>query len=446
MSANNKKRGVSRRTFLMGALASATAPAFFSSRGAWGAESPNERILLGSIGLGRQGRGDMQEAIHQGLDHNVRVVAVSDIDSKRLTAAKELVDKIYKEKAEQAGPMDNCATYANYREMLERKDLDGILVTSPDHWHALMAIDALKAGKDIYIEKPMTYSIVEGQKLVQAVRDNKRILQVGSQQRSSVYFRRACELVRNGRIGKLHTVKVTLPSDGGEGAAEPNVVPANLNFDVWTGPSAVSTYSEDRVHPQEGYGRPGWLQIQQYCHGMITGWGTHMNDIGQWGNGTDDSGLIEVEAKGEFPKRGIFDVHTNFKAEGKYSNGVKLIQETDKKPGVRFEGDAGWIFVSRDELSASDEKLIKEKLPESATFLPISKNHMVNWLESMRSRKDPIAPVEVGHRSNSVCIVTYISMKLGRKLIWDPKVEKFTNDEEANKMLDYAHREPWTLG
>jgi len=193
------------------------------------------------------------------------------------------------------------------------------------------------------------------------------------------------------------------------------------------------------------YERPGWLQIGQYCHGMITGWGSHMNDIAQWGNGSDDTGPVEIEAKAEFPDRGLFDVHTTFHAEAIYANGVRLVMETGDPPGVRFEGDKGWIFVTREEITASDPAILKQEAGENEIRLYRSRNHMKNFLECMRTRKEPVAPVEVGHRSNTICILAHIAMKLGRKLRWNPQTERFIDDEEANGRLDYPHREPWTV-
>jgi myo-inositol 2-dehydrogenase / D-chiro-inositol 1-dehydrogenase len=441
MTSNPNRNGFNRRTFLMGALASVTAPAFFSSR-AWG--GPNDTILTGVVGTGRMGRGDLQELILRGLDANVRLVAVCDVDSARLEAGKKLVEETYAKYADTAGPYAGCKAYADYRELLKQDDIDGVLIVTPDHWHAPIAIAAAKAGKDIYLQKPLTYSIAEGQALVRAVRDNKRVFQTGSQHRSNIYVRKACEIVRNGHIGKIHTIKVGLPEDKGSGEPGSSEVPKNLNFEMWMGPTEEQPYIEGRVHPQKGFGRPGWLQTERYCRGMITGWGAHMNDIAQWGNGTDDSGVTEIEAKAEFPKRGVFDVHTTFKAEGKFANGVKLIQET-MEAGVRFEGDKGWIFVFPGRMEASDPELLKIKIGPEGTKLYESKNHMMNWLECMRSRKEPVATVEMGHRSNSICVLTHIAMKLGRKLEWDPKTEKFVKDDEADKMLDYPHRDPWKV-
>lgn len=441
---SNNNCGISRRTFLMGVLATATVPAFFTTRQGFAASGPNDTIRIGCIGVGRQGRADLQEALYRGLDANARIVAVCDVDSKRSRLAKDLVEELYKKEAEKAGAYSGCKQFADYRELLKQDDIDAVIIVTPDHWHALPAIDAARAGKDIYLEKPMTFTVREGQQLVKAVRDNDRVFQLGTQQRSQIYFRKACELVRNGRVGNVHTITVTLPPDKGTGNAEQIPVPENLNYDMWTGPADMKPYAVDRVHPQEGFGRPGWLQISEYTHGMITGWGAHMNDIAQWGNGTDESGLTEIEATAEYPKRGLFDVHTEFSAEGRYTNGVKLIQKTGKGD-VKFEGDEGWIFVSRDKLQASNPELLKGKIPEDGVHLYESKNHMLNFFECIRSRKDPISAVEIGHRSNSVCLVTHIAMKLGRKLNWDPKTERFKDDKEANAMLDYKHREPWSI-
>jgi predicted dehydrogenase len=440
MSGNNRY-GVTRRTFLMGALASATLPSVFSTRQGMAGTGPNDRINLGCIGVGRQGRADMQEAINRGLDANARVVAVCDLDINRANDAKKLAIQNY-EKAKEAAP--DISVYQDFRELLARKDIDGVVIVTPDHWHTVASIHAAKAGKDIYQEKPMTNTIAEGQALIKAIRDNKRVFQLGSQQRSSVYFRKACELVRNGKVGKLHTITVRLPEDTGYGNPAVVPVPENLKYEMWLGPTPDAPYSVDRVHPMDGYSRPGWLQIEPYCHGMITGWGAHMLDIAQWGNGTEDSGLTEIEAHGEFPDRGLFNVHTKYHATGKFSNGTKLIQESGDHV-TKFEGDEGWISVSRSKLDASNRDLLKAKIPDDGVHLYESKNHMMNFLECMRSRKEPAAPVEVGHRSNSVCLVTHIAMKLNRKLQFDPKTERFIDDEEANKMLSYKHRAPWTI-
>ncbi len=423
--------------------AAAMAPAVVPSR-VLGRSAPSNTLRIGCIGVGRQGQNDMQELIYRGLEVGARVVAVCDVDRHRAEHAQWLVEKIYALELGK-GSGGGCAVYSDFRELLDQEDIDGVLIATPDHWHAPHAIAAANAGKDIYLEKPLTYSIAEGRKLVRAVRRNNRILQVGSQQRSSTYFLTACELVRNRRIGRLHTIRVWLPEDTGFGNSRPMPVPKNLDYDFWLGPAPQAPFTEDRTHPQRDYGRPGWLQIEAYCRGMITGWGSHMNDIAQWGNGTEYRGLVEIQAEASFPERGLFDVHTAFRAEGKYANGVRLIQETGDPAGVRFEGDRGWIFVQRGAIDASDRTILTQKNVEGEIKLYRSSNHMKNFLECMRTRKQPAAPVEVGHRSNTVCVITHIAMKLGRKLRWDPGAERFIDDEEADRWLDYPHREPWTV-
>jgi myo-inositol 2-dehydrogenase / D-chiro-inositol 1-dehydrogenase len=436
-------KGISRRTFLKSAAVAAVAPAIIPSS-VFSRPAPSDLMLLGCIGVGRQGVADMQELIYRGLEAGARVVAVADVDAHRLEHAQWLADKIYAAELGEKKPAA-CAGYRDFRELLARPDIDGVTIVTPDHWHAAHAVGAAKAGKDIYLEKPMTYTIGEGQKLVRAVRQNKRVLQVGSQQRSGIYFRTACELVRNNRLGRLRTIRVTLPIDVGTGDPGPMPVPKNLDYEFWLGPTPEAPFSEDRTHPQHSYERPGWLQIEPYCRGMITGWGAHMNDIAQWGNGTDDTGPVEFEGKGDFPARGVFNVHTTFHAEALYTNGVRLIMTSAEPGAVRFEGEKGWIYVQRDKLEASDPAILREKIGEGETKLYLSNNHMRNFLECMKSREDPVAPVEVGHRSNTICVLAHIAMKLGRKLRWDPKAERFVGDDEADTWLDYAHRAPWTI-
>jgi len=432
-----------RRDFLKAAGISLMAPAVMPRR-LFAQTPPSDTMQLGVIGTGRQGQADMQELIYRGLETGARVIAVCDVDSHRLEDAQWLAEKIYAAELGKAS-YKGIGVYRDFRELLARPDIDGVLIVSPDFWHALHGIAAAKAGKDIYLEKPLTYSIAEGCSLIEAVKQNNRILQVGSQQRSSVYFRLACELTRNQRIGELRSMRVWLPEDQGTGDPTEMPIPRNLDYDFWLGPAPQAPFSQDRVHPQMSYERPGWLQIGQYCHGMITGWGSHMTDIAQWGNGSDDTGPVEIEAKAEFPKRGLFDVHTTFHAEALYANGARLVMETGDPPGVRFEGEKGWIFVTREEITASDAAILKQEAGEGGIRLYPSGNHMKNFLECMRTRKEPVAPVEVGHRSNTVCLLAHVAMKLQRKLRWDPGVECFLDDDEANARLDYPHREPWTI-
>jgi predicted dehydrogenase len=408
---------------------------------------PNDALRIGCIGTGRMGRGDLRGILQRGLEPavNARIVAVCDVSSERAIAARAEVDKLYAE-GMKVGARPEVTVYSDFRELLARDDIDGVCISTPDFWHAGQAIAAARRKKDIYIQKPLTFSVREGQQLVAAVREHGVVLQTGSQQRSDARFRQACELVRNGRVGKLRRIEVTLPPDQGRGDATEKPVPAHLDYDAWLGPTPLAPYAEDRVHPQKGFGRPGWLQIERYCRGMITGWGSHMNDIAQWGHGTDrDGGLVEVSATAEFPDRGLFDVHTTFRAEGRYADGVELIQATGEPAGVRFVGSDGWIFVRRGAIEAQPKELLQEQPGDGEARLPVSDDHYRDFLLAMRSRQDPICPVEVGHRSNSLCVITHIAMRLGRKLRWDPVRESFDDDATADSMLDFERRDPWRL-
>ncbi|MBN1765035.1 MAG: Gfo/Idh/MocA family oxidoreductase [Sedimentisphaerales bacterium] len=433
---------LSRRSFIKTAAGTLAFPSIVSSS-VFGAGAPGNRLRIGCIGTGRMGSVNMNQVLHLGVDKefDAHVVAVCDVDTNRLKNAADTVEKFYSEHSLKVKPQ----TFVDFRELLACKDIDGVIIATPDHQHAVNAIAAAHAGKDIYLQKPLTYSVVEGQKLVKAVRKNNVILQTGSQQRSSIYFRKTCELVRNGHLGKLQCIEVVIPTDSGTGISTPMDVPQNLNYDLWLGPTPLAPYTEDRVHPQNSFDRPGWLQIEHYCRGMITGWGSHMYDIAQWALGVDnDSGPVEVEATAEFPDRGLFDVHVGYQAWATYANGVKMVSHNGN-PGVNFIGSDGWIWVERGSFRAHDRNIFRQEIAPDGIRLYESKDHIGNFLECMRSRKEPIAPVEAGHRSNSVCALHHIAMKLKRKLKWNPLAEQFIDDDEANQMLDFPHRPPWEV-
>jgi predicted dehydrogenase len=321
------------------------------------------------------------------------------------------------------------------------------LIVTPDHWHTLSALAAAKAGKDIFLQKPLTLTIKEGRVLSDTVQRYGRVFQVGSQQRSEANFRFACELVRNGRIGKLQTVKVGFGTDPGTQPQPTMPIPENLDYDMWLGPAPWAEYTENRVHPQTGYGRPGWLRIQDYGAGMITGWGSHHLDIAQWGMGTEFTGPIEIVGQAEYPKDGLWNVHGAFRIEYTYADGVTLICADNKKnkPGVIFEGTEGWVYVDRGHLDTHPKSLLTSTIGPNETNLYKSNNHKANFLECIKSQAETVAPVEAGHRSCTVCLLGDIAMRLGRKLKWDPKQEQFTNDAEANRMLSRPMRSPWQL-
>ena len=409
----------------------------------FGAEAPSERITVGCIGVGRMGLGDMREIL--GFKQ-AQIVAVCDVDSKRAKNAKQRVETHYRGQSAN-GTYKGCAAYKDFKELIGREDIDAVSIVTPDHWHALPAIAAAKAGKDIFLQKPLTLTIKEGRILSDTVRRYGRVFQVGSQQRSETRFRFACELVRNQRIGKLHIVKVGFGIDPPTSPQAPMQVPDGLDYDMWLGPAPRAAYTEKRVHPQKDYGRPGWLRIAAYGAGMITGWGAHHNDIAQWGMGTEYTGPVEIEGHAEYPKDGLWDVHGRFSIEYTYANGVKVIcADTSKnKQGILFEGTEGWVYVKRGQIDAQPKSLLTSTIGSDEINLYKSNNHKANFLECIKSRAETIAPVEVGHRSCSVCLLGEIAMRLGRKLKWNPEQEKFTDDDQANRMLWRPMCSPWHL-
>jgi len=455
MSSENASLGgatasVSRRNVLKtAALGVAVAPMIIPAR-AWGA---NSRIRVGQIGLGRIAQShDMPGVIKSEL---ADYVAVCDLDSKRVADGVAIVAKSYTDRGMTA---PQIRTFDNYRELIGRRDIDAVVISTPDHWHAEVALAAIAAGKDVYLQKPFTMTHAEGVLLRDAVKRSGRILQVGSQQRSWEQFRRAAELIRSGRIGNVQRVEIGLPTDPTAPDAAPEAIPANLDFSQWLGPTEFKYYAEMRVHPQKDYSRPGWLRHEATCLGMITGWGSHHYDTMHWALQFEDTGPSRVEGKGEFPDpERIWNVHGAYDVTLQYPRNI-VVNVSDKySTGLKFIGDEGWIWVTRENtgatasdpkakgemppLAASDEKLLDPN--GLKVHLPVSKSHHKNWLESVHSRKTPLAPAWVAHRSNSACIVSWIAMKLGRPLEWDPKTERFKNDPQANAMLTRSEREPY---
>ena len=436
---------ISRRDFLKSsALAAAglALPTIVPSS-ALAANAPSNRITIGCIGVGRMGLGDMREIM--GFDQ-AQVVAVCDVDANRVKYAQKLVEKKYGAQSKN-GTYKGCTEYKDYRDLIARKDIDAVLIGTPDHWHVLPAIAAAKAGKDIFLQKPLSLTIEEGRVLSDIVRRYGRVLQVGSQQRSDTKFRFACELIRNGRIGKLHTVKVGFGLDPSTGPCPAMPVPDELDYDMWLGPAPWAPYTEKRVHPQNDYSRPGWLRISDYGSGMITGWGSHHNDTVQWGMGTEYTGPVEIEGRAEYPRDGLWDVHGPFRIEYTYANGVKLIcAGNDKnKQGIVFDGTEGWVYIRRGYIDAYPKSLLNSTIKPNEIHLYKSNNHKGNFLECIKSRAETVAPVEIGHRSCTVCLLGSIAMQLGRKLKWNPEQERFINDDEANRMLSRPMRSPLHL-
>jgi len=425
----------------------------------FGSTRANGKIQIAQIGCGRMGSGDMAGTMsHFDL---CRFVAVCDLDSKRREIARTTVEDFYKKKGETNVDIKG---YHDFHEVLQRKDIDAVIVSVPDHQHAFVAIQAILAGKDVYVQKPMTYSIAEAIALRTAVRARKRILQTGSQQRSQhpwETFRIASEAVRNGRIGKLQTIKVGVGLDKIKGVKPmPQTPPATFDYERWLGAAPEQPYMEFRVHPQDNHdGRPGWITTEDFGLGMITNWGAHHMDIAQWAMGMELSGPISVDGKADFMMDDVWTVHSNYHIELMYKSGVQVIMDNKFANGLMFEGTDGSVFCTRGaekvtksdgnaadantgtkSLYASNPSILATRVgPEGKIWMP-SQDHYRNWLESIISRKDPIAPVDQGARSLEACAVSWISMKLKRKLNWDPDKEMFIGDKEAQAMCSRKAR------
>jgi myo-inositol 2-dehydrogenase/D-chiro-inositol 1-dehydrogenase len=398
----------------------------------FGKDAPSNKIQIAQIGFGRIAKvHDLPETLRHDI---ARVIAVADVDSNRLKQGKQFIESYYANTTGNANYVD-VLTYSDYREMLLNKSIDAVIISTPDHWHAQPAIEAALAGKDVYLQKPTSLTITEGRLLADIIKKKGTILQVGTQQRSWSQFRIAAELVLNGRIGNIHTVRIGLPVDFTGPEAPEMPVPENLNYDMWLGSSPEVYYTEMRVHSQSNIeDRPGWLRCEQFGAGMITGWGQHHYDSAAWGLDTEHTGPVTVEAVAEFPKSGIWDVHCDFMAKAEYRNGITMYTSSGYPNGIRYEGTEGWIFVSRGDytaspsdpvtqennrkaLDASDSKILTSVIGENEKHLYVSNDQHGNWLECIQSRQEPISPVETGHRACTICLITHIAMKLSRKLI-----------------------------
>jgi predicted dehydrogenase len=429
----------------------------------FGKFAPSNLIQVGQIGCGRIARVSEFRGVLR--NHEVaRYVAVCDLDSVRLADAKETIESEYSKKFG-GGQYTHLKTYSSYQEMLADKSIDAVCISTPDHWHAQPAMEAALAGKDVYLQKPASLTIEEGRHMADTLKQTGRILQIGSQQRSEEQFRFACELVRNGRIGKVKEIYIGLPVDPSGDVERQMPVPSNLNYDAWLGSTPAVYYTEKRVHSQasnlkERYDRPGWLRCEQFGAGMITGWGAHHIDIAHWAMDTELSGPIEVEATAEFPKSGLWDVHGPFHVKATYANGA-VVYISEKYPnGIKFLGEDGWIWVTRGEykaeslgpdkprsnvLDASNLAWLRDGLkPDELHLHKSPKNdHHLDWLTSIKTRQQPASPAEIGHRSCSACLIAHTAMKLGRPVKWDPSSERYLKDDAANELLSRPQRAPY---
>jgi predicted dehydrogenase len=430
----NRKSG--RRAFLKQACGVAAAAVGLpyvvpsSALGKAGTVAASERITLGMIGTGGHGR-DMN--LRSFLSHNdAQVLAVCDVDPSQSRIAKEMVGKQY-------GTQD-CAVYRDFREVLARPDIDAVMISTPDHWHVPIAIAAAKAGKDVECEKP-TLTIEEGRRLVETMKRYNRVFQWSTEDRSVDVYHRMCELVRNGRIGKVHTIKVELPSGPAEaGDPKPMPVPEGFDYDMWLGPAPWAPYTKGRCHWN-------FRWIFDYSGGMLTDWGAHLLDGAQWGNNTEHTGPVEVEGQGVFWPDGLYNTAREFHIEYTYAEGVKLIVDSGT-PSLRFEGSDGWIGNRgwRAPLQAQPASILSSVIGPNETHLyTCRQGEQRNFLDCVKSRQECYFPPEIGQRCFTIAHLGNIAMLLGKKLKWDPQTERFTNDDEANRMLGRARRSPWHL-
>ncbi len=429
---------ISRRTFLRGGAAAAIAPMIIpsSALGLAGTVSPSNRITMGCIGVGGRGGANLGAFLSM---PDVQVVAVCDVDAQHREGSKQHVNERYQNK--------DCFACTDFREITGRSDIDTVSIASPDHWHAIMTVDAAKAGKDVYCEKPLSLTVQEGQVMCKTVRQYGRVFQAGTWRRSRPMCRLTCELVRNGRIGKLHTIKIGVPKgyviEGGPAMNDPapQPVPEGFDYDLWLGPSTWAPYTKGRCHFN-------FRWIMDYGEGFISDWGAHYYDIGQWGNNTDTTGPVTIEGRGVFPRDGLYDAPTDHEIVVTYANGVKMISTATANSaefGMRFEGTEGWLFVESESIKSEPASVATSIIRPDEIHLYRSDNHYRDFLDCVKTRKDPAAPVEIAHRTGSICHIGTIAVLLGRNLKWDPRGERFVDDAEANRLLVRPMRAPWGI-
>ncbi len=427
----------SRRQFLKrtGGLAAGVAVFPFiipsSALGLDGATAPSNRITVGCIGLGGMGNANLDGFLDRS---DAQVLAVCDVDSTHRNGARDKVNGKYANQ--------DCAAYNDFRELLARKDIDAVSLALPDHWHAIPAILAARAGKDIYAEKPLSYNIAEGRAIVDAVARHGTVWQTGSWQRSQRHFRFACELVRNGRIGEVKLVKVGLPSKNSihEGATKPTPVPEGFDYDMWLGPAPYKPYCPARCHWN-------FRWISDYAGGQLTDWAGHHCDIAQWGMGTERTAPVEIEGRGEFPpaQEGLFDTPEDYDFTCLFENGNTMHVSSRNPGGATFIGSEGTVHVDRGGLETEPKSLASSVIGPNEIHLYESNHHIGNFLDCVRSRAETITPAEVAFHSILIAHLGTIAMRLERKVKFDPRKEYFPHDSEANRMLARAMRAPWSL-
>lgn len=452
-----------RRRFLKqtagAALGTLGLPLFIPARvmGTAGNTPPSERVTMASIGCGGMGTNNLRAFLAQ---PDVQILAVCDVVTASdeyghwykqgwngawfgREPARKIVEAEYAQK-NPSGNYKGCAAYVDFREVIARNDIDAVCITTPDHWHAIPAIMAATAGKDIYCEKPLSLTVAEGRAMVEAARRYNRVFQTGTQRRSSEPYRFICELIRNGRIGKFQRALVAIGGNNKQAPPadwQPMPVPEWLDYEMWLGPAPWAPYHKDRCLYTFRFN-------QDYSGGQTTNLGAHGIDIVQWANGTDETGPIEIEdLGGEFPSDGLFTTATKVHFRARYANGLELICRTQEKELYRYEGSEGWIQIPTysNDWTCYPESLKTTVIGPDEIRLYKSNDHHRNFIDCIKSRRPTAAPAEIGHRSTSICQLGNIAMRLGRKLHWDPGTERFTDSEQANGMLAKPMRSPWHL-
>lgn len=435
MSTSASSGSLSRRTFIRRTAAAAVFPAIVPAS-VIGANPPSERIVMGALGVGSMGQGDVRSFLSKS---EVQLVAVCDVDQGHAAQAKKLADGKY-------GNSD-CAVYSDYRALLARDDIDAVTMALPDHWHAIQSVAAARRGLDIYGQKPLARTIREGRAIVDAVQRYQRVWQTGSWQRSKANFHQGAELVRNGRIGAVKRVEVGLPNGSNPNRSSVPLTdpPAGLDYDRWLGPAPY------RPHCNFGRGSVhwDWRWVLDYSGGQLTDWAGHHIDIAHWGMGFDETGPVKIEGRGEYPNDALYDVPYAYKCTCTYANGLEMIvanaSQVPKGMGTCWIGDKGWIHVSRRGIWAEPASLLQETIGPDEEPLYKSRDHHANFLSCVKSRRPTITPVETAHRSISAGLLCEIAMLTGRAIRWDPEREEILNDPGASALLSRAFREPWHL-
>ncbi|WCJ59594.1 Gfo/Idh/MocA family oxidoreductase [Fontisphaera persica] len=442
----------SRRLFLRRVALAGGALAFpdvipAAALGADAQVAPSNRVAMGFIGMGRQ-------ALYANLpwhlsSRETQVVAVCDVDAWRLEQARQKVEAAYA--AQRAsGQFRGCAAYRDFREVLARKDVDAVMISTPDHWHAYMAVAAARAGKDIALEKPISLSVAEGRAIVNAVRQHQRVFRTDTEVRSELKFLQLVQVVRNGLLGKVQRVLAGVPKDLAPLAQRPPAmpVPPDLDYDLWQGPAPARPYTEQRVHPvRDASKRPGWMMIRDYSQGMIANWGAHILDIVQWALNTERTGPVEVEGTGVFPQDNLWDVLQDFQVRYRYASGVEVFYSNAGRPFVRVEGAEGWIehtwFKAEGFIASNEAWLSWKPGPNDISFPLLTEKQ--DFVNCVKSRRETMIPAEVGHRTTTLCQIGHIAIEVGGKLQWDPEAERFRNSEAANRLLTRPSRAPWQV-